>query len=207
MIFKSLVVGQLEVNCFILACEKTREGIVVDPGDNAPAILDRIREDGIRVVEVVATHGHFDHIGRAVSVVRETGAPFAIHRDDLPMVEGLVDIAAFLGMETDSPPKVDRFLAEGDTVRFGGETLRVLHVPGHAPGNIALVWPGHAIVGDTLFPGSIGRTDLEGSDPDLLLKSIREKLLPLGDPTKLYPGHGPFTTIGRERQTNPFLNM
>ena len=205
MIFKSLVVGQLQVNCFILACQKTRQGIVIDPGDDAPAILDLIREDDIRIVEVVATHGHFDHIGRVVSIVEETGAPFAVHKDGLPAVERLSRIAALWGLEADPPPRVDRFLVEGDTVRFGEETLRVRHVPGHAPGNIALVWPGHAIVGDSLFADSIGRTDLEGGDLDLLLQSIREKLLPLGDETRIYPGHGPFTTIGAERRANPFL--
>lgn len=206
MIFKSLVVGQLEVNCFILACEKTREGIIIDPGDNASEILHQVKENNIKIVEVIATHGHFDHIGRTLSVVEETRAQFSIHKDDLKMVNGLVDIAAFFGIKTDPPPKIDRFLTEGDTVLFGTTTLQVLHVPGHSPGNIALVWPGHAIVGDTLFAGSIGRTDLEGSNPNLLLKKIREKLLPLGDNTKIYPGHGPFTTIGQERQTNPFLN-
>ena len=205
MIFKSLVVGQFQVNCFILACEKTRQGVVIDPGDDALAILDLIREDDIRVVEVVATHGHFDHIGRVTSIVEKTGAPFAVHKDDLSRVECLSDIAALFGLEADPPPRVDRFLAEGDTVRFGEETLRVLHVPGHAPGNIALVWPGHAVVGDSLFAGSIGRTDLEDGDLRLLLQSIREKLLSLDDETQIYPGHGPFTTIGAERRANPFL--
>lgn len=205
MIFKSLVVGPLEVNCFVLACEQTREGIIVDPGDNAPGILELVEEDDLNIVEVVATHGHFDHIGRAASVIEATGAPFAIHKADMFMVEGLVDIAAFLGFETDSPPEANRFIGEGDTVSFGTETLSILHVPGHAPGNVALTWPGHAIVGDTLFAGSIGRTDLEGSDPDVLMASIKNKLLPLGENTHLYPGHGPFTTVGQEKRTNPFL--
>ncbi len=205
MIFKSLIVGQLEVNCFILACEKTREGIVIDPGGDAPAILDLVREDNIRIVEVVATHGHFDHIGGASSVIRATGAPFAIHRDDLVLVENLSETAATLGLKTDPPPEIDRFIDEGDTVRFGEETLNILHTPGHAPGNITLVRPGHAIVGDTLFAGSIGRTDLPGGDSGVLMQSIREKLLPLGGDTHIYPGHGPFTTIGAERRTNPFL--
>lgn len=205
MIFKSLVVGPLEVNCYILACEETRQGIVIDPGEDVPAILGLLEEDGIQVVEVVATHGHFDHIGRAASMVRETGAPFAIHPADRFLVDRLLETAAFLGLEADPPPEVGRFLEEGDTVSFGNESLRVIHTPGHAPGNVTLAWPGHAVVGDTLFAGSIGRTDLEGGDMDVLMRSIREKLLPLGDGTQVYPGHGPSTTIGQERRTNPFL--
>ena len=205
MIFKSLVVGPLQVNCFVLGCDKSREGIVVDPGEDAHAIMEVIREAEIEVVEVVATHGHFDHIGRAGSIVSETRAPFTIHRADLPMVEGLMEIARAFGLGADPPPQVDRFLEEGDTVTFGEESLRVLYTPGHAPGNVSLIWPGHAIVGDTLFAGSIGRTDLEGGDVEVLLASIREKLLPLGDETRVYAGHGPFTTIGEERRHNPFL--
>ena len=205
MIFESVVVGELEVNCFVLACEQTREGIIVDPGDQASDILNLVESNRIQVVEVVATHGHFDHIGRVSSVVEKTGAPFSIHRDDLFMVEGLVDIAAFFGMKTDPPPKIDRFISEGDTIRFGQEELGVIHVPGHAPSNVALVWPGHAIVGDSIFAGSVGRTDLEGSDPDVLMASIRKKILTLSEDTQLYPGHGPFTTVGEEIRSNLFL--
>ena len=205
MLFKSIVVGELSVNCFVLACEKTRQAIIVDPGDDAPAILDLVKEDDLQIVEIVATHGHFDHIGCTASVIEATGAPFAVHRADLYMVEGLQDIAGFFGLKTDPPPKVDRFIDEGDTVRFGEESLGILHVPGHAPGNIALTWPGHAIVGDTVFAGSIGRTDFENSNHQQLLSSIQNKLFTLPDSTQLYPGHGPATTVGQEKRTNPFL--
>lgn len=205
MIFKSTEVGELAVNCFVLACEQTRKGVVIDPGDDIQNILDLIAQDDIDIVEIVATHGHFDHIGRVTSLKKATGAPFAMHKADRPMVEALVDIAAFFGIKTDPPPEVDRFIDEGDTIAFGHETLNILHVPGHAPGNIALTWPGHAIVGDTVFAGSIGRTDMEGADPKTLLHSIRTKLLTLPDDTVLYPGHGPSTTVGREKQVNPFL--
>ncbi len=207
MIFKSLAVGPLQVNCFILACEETREGIVVDPGDNVPAILELLVEDDIRVVEIVGTHGHFDHIGRVDSLKRETGAPFAVHEADLPVVKALSEVAPLFGLETDPPPDVDRFLVEGDAVRFGKEDLEVIHTPGHAPGNISLSWPGHVIVGDILFAGSVGRTDFEGGDMGILLQSVREKLFPLGDETQVYPGHGPSTTIGEERRTNPFITQ
>ncbi len=205
MIFKSIVVGPLKVNCFVLACENTLEGIIVDPGDNIPEIIELVLEDDIRVVEVIATHGHYDHIAHAASVVRETGAPFAIHPADRYEVENLVEIAGSIGMDADPPPRIDRFLEEGDVVKMGGEILEIVHTPGHARGNITLKWPGHAIVGDTLFAGSIGRTDLPGGDVDLLLRSIREKILILDDETRVYPGHGPFTTVGRERVSNPFL--
>jgi hydroxyacylglutathione hydrolase len=205
LIFKSIVVGPLKVNCFVLACENTLEGIIVDPGDNIPEIIELVLEDDIRVVEVIATHGHYDHIAHAASVVRETGAPFAIHPADRYEVENLVEIAGSIGMDADPPPRIDRFLEEGDVVKMGGEILEIVHTPGHARGNITLKWPGHAIVGDTLFAGSIGRTDLPGGDVDLLLRSIREKILILDDETRVYPGHGPFTTVGRERVSNPFL--
>lgn len=205
MILKSIVVGPLEVNCYVLACEETKEGIVIDPGDNVPGILEMIEADNINVKEIVATHGHFDHIGRVKTLKEKLGVPFAIHEDDMFMVEGLVEIASFLDIDTDEAPEVDRFIRIGETITFGTESLSVVHTPGHAPGNVTLLWPGHALVGDVLFKGSIGRTDLEGADPEVLMKSIREELLILPDETHVYPGHGPFTTIGEERRANPFL--
>jgi glyoxylase-like metal-dependent hydrolase (beta-lactamase superfamily II) len=206
LLLNSLVVGPLQVNCFVLACEETHEGIIIDPGENAEGILEMAESEGVSIVEVIATHGHFDHIGRAGTVVKKTGAPFAVHQHDQEMVEHLQEIANLLGMEADPPPAISRYLAEGDVIKFGNESLGILHTPGHCPGNITLTWPGHAIVGDTLFAGSIGRTDLEGGDMELLMSSIKEKILPLGDITKIYPGHGPFSTIGVEKMTNPFLN-
>ena len=205
MILKSIVVGPLEVNCFVLACEDTKEGILIDPGDNVPGILDMIKEDDVRIKEIVATHGHFDHIGRVRTLKEELQVPFAIHEDDMFMVEGLVEIASFLDIDTDEAPEVDRFIQIGETITFGKESLSVVHTPGHAPGNITLLWPGHALVGDVLFAGSIGRTDLEGADPEVLMRSILTELMVLPDETHVYPGHGPFTTIGKERATNPFL--
>ena len=205
MIFKTIVVGDLSVNCFIIACEETKKGIVIDPGDNIDGILSIVKEHDIDVIEIVATHGHFDHIGRVTTLKEKTGAPFAIHQADMFMVEGLVEIASFLSIDTDPSPEVDRFIDEGDTITFGNETLNILHVPGHAPGNVAFTWPGHAIVGDTVFAGSIGRTDLEGADPQVLMDTIRTKILTLPDNTILHPGHGPDTTVAREKRTNPFL--
>ena len=157
MILKSIVVGPLEVNCFVLACEDTKEGILIDPGDNVPGIVKLIEEDGIKIKEIVATHGHFDHIGRVRSIKEQLGVPFAIHKDDLFMVEGLVEIASWLDIDTDDAPEVDRFIDIGETITFGRESRCVILTPGHAPGNITLLWPGHALVGDVLFAGSIGR--------------------------------------------------
>ena len=205
MVLNSLVVGPLQVNCFVLSCEETHEGVIIDPGENPEEILQIADQQEVNVVEIVATHGHFDHIARAGSVALATGAPFTVHPDDQEMVEHLQEIANLLGMEADPPPQISRFLTEGDTIEFGNQTLDVLHTPGHCPGNVTLTWPGHAIVGDTLFYGSIGRTDLEGGDMALLMRSIRTKLLPLGENTQIYPGHGPFSTIGAEMATNPFL--
>ncbi len=205
MILKSLIVGPLEVNCYILACERTGEGIVIDPGDEPQEILSAIAEEGISIREIVATHGHFDHIGFAREVQEALKVPFAIHRDDLSLVEGLADAGALFGVKVGPPPEVTRFLAEGDEVRFGDETLRVLHTPGHSPGGVTLVRNNIAIVGDCLFAGSIGRTDMPGQSHDLLMVSIWKKLLTLDDATEVYPGHGPPTTIGQERSTNPFL--
>lgn len=205
MILKSLIVGPLEVNCYILACERTKEGIVIDPGDEPQEVLKAIDLEGVSIREIVATHGHFDHIGYAREVQQALDIPFAIHRDDLFLVENLKDAAALFGVKVGPPPEVTRFLSEGDEIRFGDETLRVLHTPGHSPGGVTLLRSGLAIVGDCLFAGGIGRTDLPGQSHDVLLASIRDKLLPLDDATEVYPGHGPPTTIGDERRYNPFL--
>ena len=205
MLLKSLVVGPLGVNCFIVGCEKTREGIVVDPGDNVPEILQLAQQDSLRITQIVATHGHFDHIGRAHTLMEETGATFAVHADDRPLVESMSEMAAYFGLEADPPPSIDRLLVEDETVDFGEESLGILHTPGHSPGNVTLTWSGNAIVGDTVFQGSIGRTDFEGGSLEVLLDSIRSKIFALGDDTQLHPGHGPSTTVGRERTSKPFL--
>ncbi len=207
MILKSLTVGSLEVNCYILACERTKEGIVIDPGDEPQEILRAIASEGVSVREIVATHGHFDHIGSAREVQQALRVPFAIHRDDLFLVENLEDAAALFGVKVGPPPEVTRFLSEEDEVRFGDEALRVLHTPGHSPGGITLLRNGLAIVGDCLFAGGIGRTDMPGQSHATLLASIRDKLLTLDDATEVYPGHGPPTTVGDERRYNPFLKL
>ena len=205
MILRCLPVGEMEANCYILACEKTRQGVVVDPGAEPEEVLRAVAEENISVREIVATHGHFDHIGWARDVQQALGAPFAIHREDLFLVHGLKDAAAFFGTTVGEPPEVDRLLADGDEVRFGEEFLRVLHTPGHSPGGITLVRDRVALVGDCLFAGSIGRTDLPGQSHEVLIASIQDRIMSLGDDTGIYPGHGPSTTVGEERRHNPFL--
>jgi len=205
LLLKSLEVGPLAVNCFLLACEKTGEGVVVDPGDNVPGILKLASDNGIKITQILASHGHFDHIGKARTLAQETGAPFAVHDGDRVMVENLQEIARYYGLETDPAPDIDRLLAAGEAITFGEVSLGIRHTPGHSPGNVTFTWPGNAIVGDTVFAGSIGRTDFEGGDLDRLLESIRTEIFTLGDDTQLYPGHGPATTVERERTTNPFL--
>ncbi len=205
MLLKSLEVGPLAVNCFLLACEATREGVLIDPGDNVPGILKLAADDDIKITQILATHGHFDHIGRARTLIQETGAPFAVHDGDRFLVENLQEVARHYGLESDPSPEIGSLLVEGEAVTFGEATLRVLHTPGHSPGGVVFTWPGNAIVGDTVFAGSIGRTDFEGGDLDQLQESIRTKILSLDDDTRLHPGHGPSTTVARESTTNPFL--
>ena len=205
MQFDGIVVGPLEVNCYILRCERTGKGVVIDPGGSVPEILDVIRRREIDVVEILNTHAHFDHTGGISELKEATHAPFAIHPDDLFLLEGMVDIAAFYGLTVGLVPTVDHELTDGEVISFGDERIRVLHTPGHSPGGVSFVVGDAVFCGDTLFAGSIGRTDFEGGSHEILLRSIRTKLFPLGDDTTVYPGHGPSTTIGQERRHNPFV--
>lgn len=202
-----LVVGPLQVNCYIAGCEETREAVVIDPGDQAPDILAALDQDGWTVVKILGTHAHWDHVLAVRELKDSTGAPYLLHPADRPILEQMQARArAMLGVELPPPPEVDAPLEEGRTVRFGSIGLRVLHTPGHSPGSVSFYDGGQVVVcGDALFAGSIGRTDLDGGDHEALLRSIREKLLSLPDAVQVLPGHGPPTTIGRERASNPFL--
>jgi glyoxylase-like metal-dependent hydrolase (beta-lactamase superfamily II) len=205
MLIETLVVSPLAVNCYIVGDEETREAMVIDPGDNAREILDALRRGRLNVKAIVNTHAHFDHVG-AVSQVREaTGAPFMIHADEAPILAAASGSAALWGMYVPQPKPADRLLREGDEVRVGSIAFRVLHTPGHTPGGICLLHDKTVFVGDTLFQGSIGRTDFPGGDYGTLMASIRGKLLPLPDETVVYSGHGAPTTIGEEKQFNPFV--
>ena len=207
MIIKSLAVGPIMANCFIVGCEKTKEAAVIDPGDEVDRILLTLADAGLTVKAILNTHGHFDHVSGNSRLQSATGAPLMIHRLDAPMIKSLSQSAAAWGLRAEDSPDPDRFLEDGDTVSFGEITFNVLHTPGHTPGGIAFHADGAVFVGDTLFAGSIGRTDFPGGNYDQIIASIREKLFSLGDDVVVYTGHGPETTIGREKKTNPFARI
>jgi glyoxylase-like metal-dependent hydrolase (beta-lactamase superfamily II) len=201
-----LTSGVFQENCYILADPERKEAVLVDPGEDADLFLRRLRTEGLALVAVWLTHAHLDHVIGVRPVVRVTGAPVYLHPADRSLYDGMPDQGGWLGFRgLEPPPAPDHELADGDTLTVGGLSFEVRHVPGHSPGGVAFVGHGIALVGDALFAGSIGRTDLPGGDTPTLLASIRDRLLTLPDDTVVYSGHGPETTIGRERRTNPFL--
>ncbi|MFC2336532.1 MAG: MBL fold metallo-hydrolase [Negativicutes bacterium] len=205
MKIKSLVVGPVAANCYILS-DATGEGAVIDPGGDAAAILDYIKQEKIKVKVILNTHGHSDHIAANDEVRDATGAPLYIHPADMNMlIDPRANLSVFMGEAVTSRPAEYR-LEEGDTVRFGTSELKVLHTPGHSPGGVCLIGDGVVFSGDTLFAESVGRTDFPGGSTEQLIQEIKEKLMPLPDDTLVYPGHGPATTIGWERQYNPYIN-
>jgi hydroxyacylglutathione hydrolase len=206
MILIRLVVGPLQVNSFILADDKTREAIVIDPGDDAPDILKIIKEKGLTVRYIVNTHAHFDHVGANKAIREATGAELLLHEADAPVLATVSHQSRSFGMDPVSSPAADRLLKHGDIITAGEVSLKVLHTPGHTPGGISLLEQGMVFTGDALFAGSIGRTDFPGGDLMTLLRSIKTHLMTLPDDTKVFSGHGPASTIGDERRENPFLN-
>jgi hydroxyacylglutathione hydrolase len=209
MFIETFPVPPLGCNCTILGDEVTREAVVVDPGGDAQGILRRLRERGVTVKAIVHTHTHIDHVGATAEVQRETSAPARIHEGDLFLYDMLDVQGQLLGIRGPARAELDGFLRDDETLTAGGAAITVLHTPGHTPGSVC--FQSHdgerAVVlsGDTLFQGSIGRTDLWGGDSDLILTSIRDRLLALPDDTLVIPGHGGTSTIGRERRANPFL--
>jgi glyoxylase-like metal-dependent hydrolase (beta-lactamase superfamily II) len=203
---ETFTVGPLGNNVYLVIDDATNHAALVDPSFESEPILDLIRERGLQLDWILNTHAHYDHVVNNAYCKRETGAPLAIHPADVPLLENMAGQAAWMGIAhgEDSPPP-DRLLEEGDIVEVGQLQLRVLHTPGHSPGGITFLVADAAIVGDALFAGGIGRYDLPGADGRTLLHAIRTKLLTLPDTTRVFPGHGPATTIGEEKRTNPFF--
>ncbi|HZB61772.1 MAG TPA: MBL fold metallo-hydrolase [Microvirga sp.] len=200
-------VTPLQQNCTLLWCETTKKAAVIDPGGDLDRIRQAIAGSKVQVEKIILTHGHIDHAGGAAELRDALGVPVeGPHEADRFLLDGLEETGLAYGIPA-RPVMPDRWLAEGDTVSVGGVSLHVLHCPGHSPGSVVLVSPEQrfAIVGDVLFQGSVGRSDLPGGDGKALIRSIREKLLPLGDDIAFICGHGPASTIGQERRTNPFL--
>ena len=208
MLVTGLTVGLLQENCYILGCEETLRGVVIDPGDSARAILNEIEEMGLAIEKVINTHAHFDHVMAVDAVRAATGATFHLHSDDLPILRAAPDrVREWLGARIEPIVEPDQFLEHGQRIEFGQESLEVRFTPGHAPGHVIFVdhQNQQIFAGDTLFRGSIGRYDLPRADGPTLLRSIHEQLLTLADDYVVYPGHGEATTIGDERESNPFV--
>jgi glyoxylase-like metal-dependent hydrolase (beta-lactamase superfamily II) len=201
-------VTPFQQNCTLLWCEATKRAVVIDPGGDLPEVERAIARAGVAVDKIWLTHGHVDHVGGAADLAASLKVPIeGPHRDDLFLLQHVAETARSLGIQKASNVTPDRWLKDGDQVEVGELTFDVLHCPGHSPGSVVYFSPAQrlAIVGDVLFAGSVGRTDLPGGDDQQLFKSIRDKLLTLGDDVAFISGHGPTSTIGRERATNPFL--
>jgi hydroxyacylglutathione hydrolase len=205
MILETVVVGPLEVNCYILGCEKTGEGVVIDPGGNPDRIITVFSGHGLKIIHVLNTHGHFDHVGGNRTILEATGADLMIHEADVPLLSRAFESAAVYGLRTENSPLPAHYLVDGMVLPVGTYEIKILHTPGHTPGGCCLLADGIVITGDTLFADSVGRTDFPGGSTQTLMKSISEKLLNLPEDTVVYPGHGPSTTIGREKRHNPYL--
>lgn len=208
MLHEILPVGMLACNCSVVGDDETGEAIVIDPGDEVERVQRILTQHNLKVKYIVATHAHIDHVGGLKKLHDLTGAPVLMHEADLPLYQNLDEQAAWLGVEAPGKVEVDQFLKEGDNLRWGSLSVEVLHTPGHSPGSLSLHLPGEnrrIFAGDTLFQGSIGRWDLWGGSEQELLRSIHDKLLFFPDETPVFPGHGLSTTIGYERESNPFL--
>ncbi len=208
MIHEILPVGPLQCNCSVIGDDTTHEAIVIDPGDDIEQVLALIKKHNLQVQQIVITHAHIDHVGGAMKLRAATGAPILLNQNDYPLLKMLDVQAAWIGVPTPGKVEIDQNLGHADTVKAGSLEAQVLHTPGHTEGSICLYFPAQQklIAGDTLFAGSIGRTDLPGGSYEKILRSIHDHVLALPDETVVVPGHGALTTIGEERENNPFLS-
>jgi hydroxyacylglutathione hydrolase len=207
MIHKIIPVGPLQCNCSIVGDEVTHEAMVIDPGDDIDDVVAILHQHNLQVKQIVITHAHIDHVGGAAKLKRLTGAPVLINQNDYALLKSLATQAAWLGMRPPDPVQIDQPIADGDLVRAGNLSATVMHTPGHTEGSVCLYMEPEKtlIAGDTLFAGSIGRTDLPGGSFEKIMSSLHERVLALPDETVVVPGHGPMTSVGDERETNPFL--
>lgn len=211
MILESAAVGPFFKNGYVVGCERTRKAIFIDPGDEVEQLLDVIRAQELQVTHILLTHAHVDHVSGVAEAKRALNAPIYLHKEDLFLYQNAVRTGMMFGLTVEEPPPVDHFYDGEGPMTFGDYAVRVVHTPGHCPGGVCLAISKtgdaapHLFVGDTLFAGSIGRTDLPGGDYDTLLRSITEKLFAFPDASIVYSGHGPETTIGEEKSANPFV--
>jgi hydroxyacylglutathione hydrolase len=211
VIIESQAVGPFFKNGFVVGCERTREAVLIDPGDEVNSLLAFAAEQQLTIRHILLTHAHVDHVTGVATAKRALGVPVYLHRDDLFLYERAVETGRMFGLTVEPQPPVDVYYSAGQVITFGDHEVRPHHTPGHCPGGVCLEigragQPGKELfVGDTLFAGAIGRTDLPGGDLAVLLATIRNVLFPFGDDSVVHPGHGPDTTIGQERRTNPFL--
>jgi glyoxylase-like metal-dependent hydrolase (beta-lactamase superfamily II) len=206
IVVRRTAVGPFAANAYLVACDRTREAVLVDAGDDAARLLALRQPGDYRIGRIFLTHGHPDHLAAVAAVREATGAPVTLHAGDAYWRENFQDHADLLGIDAGTPPRVDRAHEDGETLEVGELRARVIHTPGHSAGGCCLFFPAEKVLftGDTLFTGSVGRTDLPGGDLDALIPSIRERLFTLGDDVRFYPGHGAAGLIGEERRTNPF---
>ena len=200
-----LIVGPLFSNCYIIYDDKVKQGAIIDPGDDADKILKRVKELDISIKYILATHGHFDHVGGVASLRRELKVEFLAHKGDFFFLEDGENSARRWGIDIEQPPKPDRFIKDGDKIKIGSFELEVIHTPGHSPGGVSFLFDRMLFGGDTLFQGSIGRTDFRQGSFEEISESIKSRLYTLPDDTIVYTGHGPITTIGDEKRFNAFV--
>jgi hydroxyacylglutathione hydrolase len=207
MIHEIFPVGPLQCNCSIVGDETTREAMVIDPGDDIEDVLAIIRKHNLQVKQIVVTHAHIDHVGGAMKLRAATGAPILLNQNDHALLKTLDVQAGWIGVPVPKEVKIDQSVTSGDKVKAGAHEANILHTPGHTEGSICLYFPAEKklLAGDTLFAGSIGRTDLPGGSMQKIMQSLHGTVLSLPDETVVVPGHGPLTTIGEERESNPFL--